>query len=152
MCFNDIFIILKTVTKQILMTCFWNGLLSRLNIYAINKYLNCNLNDKPEPREFVQLLKNNAVVTPDVKCGILGDTALTRKQLEENLEWILNYNVDGVHNGHDCSTCDPFLLLVSQLFMIDIHHNYNNFFVKYVNAKNKCGYILSLSSDKGHLW
>lgn len=134
------------------MTCFWNGLLSRLSIRDINKCLNVNLGDKPDPKTFVNLLKTNITYTPDVKCGEYGDITLSRKALEENFEWISNYNADGVYNGHDCSTCDPFLLLISQLFTIDIFHNYNKSFIKYVNTKNTSGQILVLSSDKGHLW
>lgn len=137
------------------MTCFWNGLLARLTVEEINKALKSNLYDKPDPKLFVKLLKNNATHTIDVEC-VENDgtsTKLTNKALEENLEWIITYNVDKIHDGHDCSTGDPFLLLVSQLFTIDIYHIYNSkYFIKYINSKNTYGRILSLSSDKGHLW
>lgn len=134
------------------MTCFWNGLLSRLSINEINDCLHVRLGDKPHPSDFVHLLQKNIVRTIDVTCGENGDTQLSNKLLDENYEWIINYDVAKIYDGHDCSTCDPFLLLVSQLFTIDIYHNYDKCFVKYVNIKNKSGRILSLSSNRGHLW
>ena len=130
------------------MTCFWNGLLARLSVNEINRALCVNYSYKPEPKEFAILLKFRAVLATDVICG----ERLSQKALDENLESVLNYNVDTIYNGYDCSTCDPFLLLVCQLFVIDIYHNYNGSFVKYVNTKNINGKILSVSSDKGHLW
>lgn len=131
------------------MTCFWNGLLARVSVNEINNALRVKYSDKPDPKTFAQLLKENAILTTDVTWN---GEYLSKNQLNENIEWVTNYNINGVHNGHDCSICDPFLLLICQLFVIDIYHNYNGSFIKYVNAKNICGKILSISSNKGHLW
>jgi hypothetical protein len=137
------------------MTCFWNGLINRLAIEEINKTLKSNLYDKPDPRLFVTLLKNNAIHTTNVECVESDNTTatLSKKALDENLEWILSYDTNKIYDGHDCSTGDPFLLLVSQLFTVDIYHTYNSkYFIKYLNKNNICGKILSISSDRGHLW
>jgi hypothetical protein len=137
------------------MTCFWNGLISRLTIEEINKTLKCNLYDKPDPKLLVTLLKHNAIHTTNVECVESDNTTVTlsKKALDENLEWILSYDTNKIYDGHDCSTSDPFLLLVSQLFTVDIYHTYNSkYFIKYLNKNNICGKILSISSDRGHLW
>lgn len=137
------------------MTCFWNGLLDRITVKEMNAALKANLYDKPDPKTFVRLLIKSATYTPDVVCVDADNRAsmLSEKALGENLEWVTNYNVDKIYEGHDCSIGDPFLLLVSQLFVIDIYHTYNTkYFIKYVNKNNRYGRILCLSSDKGHLW
>jgi len=131
------------------MTCFWNGILSKLPLSLINKNLKINLDTKPTPNDFVILLKNHATMSVDVKWN---NEPLTQKFMEENIEWISNYKVEGIYQGHDCSTCDPFLLLISQLFCVDIQHTYNNKYVTYTNSKNFDGLILNFISDTGHFW
>jgi hypothetical protein len=144
------------------MTCVWIGILSRLSIQEINKclYPYNNLNRKPSEKEFVALLKTNNKPTVDV---LWNGLEISEKMLHENLEWIRDYNIDNIYQGHDCSSADPFLMLISQLFCVDIHHNYNNSlsprdihnnggFIQYTNKNNVSGMILSFISDKGHFW
>jgi hypothetical protein len=131
------------------MTCFWNGILSILPLGHINKTLKINLDIKPSPNDFVILLKNNAIMSVDVKWN---NEPLTQKLMEENLEWVSNYKVECIYQGHDCSTCDPFLLLISQLFCVDIQHNYNGKYITYTNSKNLNGLILNFMSNTGHFW
>jgi len=131
------------------MTCFWNGILSRLSLENINKAMNIKLDIKPNPKEFVILLKNKATLSVDVKWNY---ESLTQKLMEENMEWVNSYNVEHIYQGHDCSSCDPFLLLISQLFVVDICHTYNSKYVTYTNDKNLNGLILNFMSDTGHFW
>lgn len=131
------------------MTCFWNGILSRLSLDYINKSLKVRFDSKPSPKDFIISLISNSKLTLDVKWN---DEQLTSKMMEENLEWVNSYKVDGIYQGHDCSICDPFLLLICQLFVVDIHHNYDGKFIIYTNSKNTNGLILSFMSDKGHFW
>lgn len=131
------------------MTCFWKGILSILPLGHINKALKINLDIKPCPKDFVILLKNHAIMSIDVKWN---NETLTQKLMEENLEWVSNYKVENIYQGHDCSTCDPFLLLISQLFCVDIQHNYNGKYITYTNSKNLNGLILNFMSNTGHFW
>ena len=131
------------------MTCFWKGILLILPLCHINKALKINLDIKPAPNDFVILLKNNAIMSVDVKWN---NEPLTQKLMEENLDWVSNYKVEGINQGHDCSTCDPFLLLISQLFCVDIQHNYNGNYITYTNSKNLNGLILNFMSNTGHFW
>ena len=136
------------------MTCFWDGLISRLfsKDENINKYIRQKglLNfSRPSQKEFVDILKQNVCFTSDV---LWNNQNLSQKSMQENLDWIKDYDSSKIYQGHDCPTCDPFLLLVSQLFTIDIYHNYNESFIKYTNIHNTNGLILSFMSNTGHFW
>lgn len=149
------------------MTCVWVGILSRFSAQEINKRLcydnNFFENRKPNEKEFVALLKNNNKLTVDV---LLDGIEISEKMMNENLEWVRDYNIDNIYHGHDCSTADPFLMLVCQLFCVDIYHIYNislkdnigthplkdGGFIRYTNKNNNSGMILSFISDKGHFW
>ena len=45
-------------------------------------------------------------------------------EMKENYNAIKNYNINKINNGHLCSTCDYFLLLISEIFEVNINHNY----------------------------
>ena len=76
-----------------------------------------------------------------------GET-LTKKQLQENYDHIIDFNPNTIGNGYDCSVCDPFLLLVCYLFNVNIDHNYNGYLMKY--RANNNARILRFSSNTGH--
>jgi hypothetical protein len=93
-------------------------------------------------------LKRNNRYTPDVTWQ---GERLTPKQMQENVEHVRNYNPDHVGYGYLCSTCDPFLLLVSQLFRVNIEHQYLNTIIRY-RYGCPCGRtpVLRFRSDHGH--
>ena len=102
------------------MTCFWDALRDKLNIKKNNK-------------EFISHLKgcnkkDNSILWNDVK--------LTQKQLEENFEHIKDFNEKNINNGYDCSTCDPFLILICELYNTEILHDYNGYKIMYTKIKN----------------
>jgi hypothetical protein len=97
-------------------------------------------------------MKNNCVKTSNVYWN---DTELTEQQIQENNDRIINLDISSIIHGYDCSSCDPFLLLVSQIYRIDIKHNYNGHIIsyKYKNPnKDDCNKMLYFISDKGHFW
>lgn len=132
------------------MTCFWTGLMTKIKPSEINKVLSpkCAYVTMTETL-FISLLKNNACTTIDV---LWNNEDLSLNQMQENLVWVQNYDVSGIHGGHDCSTCDPFLLLISQLFVVNLIHNYNGKQITYTNKCNVVGRTLNFSSDTGHFW
>ena len=83
--------------------------------------------------------------TKDIKWN--GET-LTDKQLEENFEHIRDFNVNSIGGGYLCSTCDPFLFLVCQLFQVDINHNYRGYMMRY-RITNPIK-TLNFESNSGH--
>lgn len=111
------------------MTCFWDGLLKKLKPTDFTIF---GMKRKPICDEFVMLIKSNNIKTPDVKCN--GET-LNDKDMESNIKRI--EIIKKINNGYDCSCCDPVLLLISQLFTINIAHNFNGTIIDYTNTNAK---------------
>lgn len=131
------------------MTCFWNGILNEIDITKLRKVF--NIDHKPRPLEFIKLLQKNAVKTPNI---LWNGQALSKKELDENLERIYSFNANTANIGYDCSCCDPYLLLCCQLFKISIDHNFNGNLMKYKYTENNVDAydILIFGSDRGHFW
>lgn len=70
--------------------------------------------------------------------------------LQENIQHIGNFSAarETLNAGYDCSTCDPFLLLVAQLFRVTIYHNYNGNHIWY--KRKHARQVLCFSSNKYH--
>jgi hypothetical protein len=128
------------------MTCFWNGILESLYINDIEmiKFYN-----KPNIKELINYLKNNNKLVLNV---VWNNFILSNKELYENKISIDNYDINTRNNGYLCSTCDPFLLLVSELFQVDIIHKYNGIEIIYKNIKNLNKKIFNFESNINHFW
>nr|QBK88580.1 MAG: hypothetical protein LCMiAC01_02570 [Mimivirus LCMiAC01] len=125
------------------MTCFWDGILK-----ALNRNIFTNKLHNPKPVELINVLKSCSKITFDT---LWNGKKLTHEQLQENLQHVNDFDVNKLYNGYDCSACDPFLLLVCQLFRVNIIHDYNGRIMKYTHilSINK---TLNFKSDKGHFW
>ena len=128
------------------MACFWNSIIDRLNKDEYFKKINNNI--KLIPEHLILSLKENNRKTNNI---IWQNNELTNKQKEENLENIKLYNVKDIYNGYYCSTFDPFLFLICDLFDISITNYYNNNKIEY-NNKFKSRYTMILYNNKGHMW
>lgn len=117
------------------MACFWKGLIKALNLST-------------NPTQFVNLLQKNAIKTPNITWN---GNKLSNKELEENLEWVKSFNSDRTYDGYFCSTCDPFLLLVCELYGVNIDHQYDGHLIKYRNLKNNLQ-ILKFGSTRSHFY
>ena len=102
------------------MTCFWDALRSRLHLNKSNQ-------------EFIQHLKNNNKTVSVLWNGEI----LSKKQQEENIEHIRDFNENSINNGYDCSICDPFLILVCELYNVNINHSYNGYNMKYTKDNSQ---------------
>lgn len=124
------------------MTCFWDGIIAVLQEHQLISGF------PPTPHQLATFLKQNNRLTTNVTWQ--GST-LTNKQMNENYEHVRNYDISQIRNGYLCSTCDPFLLLIAQLFRINIKHEYVNSFINY-KYKCSCGKtpVLRFRSDMGH--
>lgn len=123
------------------MSCFWDGLSSSLYSHNLIK-------NQPPAIQLAKFLKIHNMYTPNVKWQ---GERLSPQQMKENVDHISNYDTNQVGSGYLCSTCDPFLLLVSQLFRVNIEHQYLNTKIHYV-YECTCGKtpILRFRSDYGH--
>ena len=116
------------------MTCFWDGIRNGLNINKSNL-------------EFILYLKSNNTKDLHIICN---DCNLIEKQLDENFQHINEYNENNINNGYDCSSCDPFLILICHIYNININHNYNGFLIKYIN--NYDYKTILFQSNSNHFW
>lgn len=124
------------------MTCFWDGILHNLKEDDFQKVFQMN---KPNNKDFVKLLKNNNKKTKNTKWN---GEKLSEKQLEENFIHIKDFNENSINNGYLCSICDPFLILVSEIFILNINHNFCGNIMKYTT--NQASRTLIFKSNKSH--
>ncbi len=117
------------------MTCFWDALL-----LGIPKDIRFN-----NQREFVIYLQSHNIETVSIS---VNNAILTQKELEENIERVKNYDVNTINDGYLCSAFDPFLILVAELFKINIYHNFNGNMIEFIH--NKPIYNLYLNSSSSH--
>lgn len=129
------------------MTCFWDGLISKLTLNEINKHLADRTLSSVPPAEFVNMLKaRSAKSRPDDV--LWNGQPLTDKLMQETAEWIAEYNVAKIGDGHDCSICDPFLIMICHIFMVCIEHNYLGHKITYTNTNG--GRVLNFGSNNSH--
>ena len=123
------------------MSCFWDSILKKLNKNDLQKYKIHN------NQELVTYLKNNNCSTDNVLCN---NQKLSEKQKVENKEHIQCYQTNTISQGYLCSTCDPFLLLLCEIFEITIHNNYNGNKIIYSHqTTNK--YTIQLNNNSSHM-
>jgi len=73
---------------------------------------------------------------------------LKKQEREEHSEAIKVYNTKNIGNGHLTSTCDSFLLLLCELFTLNITHNYCGKIIQYTCENPRK--TLKFNSNKGH--
>jgi hypothetical protein len=115
------------------MTCVWTGIINALKL-------------KFTPLELLKHVQDHNIKTNDI---LWNGQILTDRMYEENIEWIKSIDPNNINHGYDCSTCDPLLFLIAQLYNVSIKHNYNNTMIHYLN-KNYQNNIINFISDRGH--
>jgi hypothetical protein len=126
------------------MTCFWDGILSLLHQKELKSVL--NVNDKDNVG-FINGLKKHNIKTVHVTWNV---EKLSEKQHAENHEHIKNIDVLRINDGYLCSSYDPVLFLIAELFFASIKHNYKNHVMRY--ARKNAKIELEFASDTGHFW
>ena len=133
------------------MTCFWDGIMSKIPLADMNKYLGGVKN----VQDLINLLKARCVMSliNDVEWN---GQPLSPKMIAETKEWVANYNAAAIGGGHDCSVCDPFLILICHIFRVNIIHDYNGHKINYViastSANSAARSTISFGSNSGHFW
>jgi hypothetical protein len=117
------------------MTCFWVGVMQGLDI-------SCDIVN------FIYSLKRKVRQTKHVSCNGI---RLTSNQLLENMRAVKQYAISSANQGYDCSAFDPFLMLICELYSINIVHIYRGIVITYKNesSSNKTVHV---ESDGGHFW
>ena len=127
------------------MTCFWDGILQALDTSDF-QVVGCN--NRLNRQQLINLLKTKNVEIQDVTWN---GKKLTQQEMKEHYKAIKDYNISNIHQGHLCSSCDSFLLLISQLFNVNIKHLYLNVNIEYKNEKVQRK-TLEFASNRGHFW
>jgi hypothetical protein len=82
-----------------------------------DKFTQRFLGNYSSPIDFVRCLKNANTMIEGTSWQ--GDV-ISRKQQEENYEWIRDYDENTIYNGHLTSPADPFIMLVAYLLHIEV--------------------------------
>lgn len=117
------------------MTCVWDAIIKEFNL-------------KISPLSLLSKIQSSNIKTTDV---LWQGKELTKQVLQENIEWISALSSDQVLKGYYCSTCDPLLLLISQLYKVSILHIYNGHKIRYTNIHNP-NKIIKFKSNNQHFW
>ena len=117
------------------MTCVYDCLIRELKL-------------KMSPEQLLKRLKKNNRVTRNV---LWNNEELTEQQLKENYDRIQSID-DSLIDGYDCSTCDPVLVLVSELHNKSITHEFNGIVVKYKNKAANSKRRLIITSNDNHMF
>ena len=139
-----LFLFVNDKISLLYMTCFWDGILQSLKKTDIQNII--KRDTKPNNKEFIQWLQTMNTPMIDV---VWNNEQLSTQEIKEHMETIKSYNINNINRGHDCGVCDSFLLLISQLFQVNIHHSYINHQIRYVNTKH-CRKTLHFSSTSSH--
>lgn len=115
------------------MTCVWNGLINALSLNM-------------KAKDLLKHVQENNIKTSDITWN---GEVLTEKNYTENIEWIKCIKETEIYHGYDCSTCDPLLFLIAQIYNVSIHHNYNGIMIKYINKKY-ADKVINVMSTRGH--
>ena len=130
------------------MTCFWNGILKGLKKDDLEYITKRPVNRWPTIRELIIFLKKSNRMTDNVTWN---SNTLSKMEKEENKHAIKTFNISGINNGYGCSTCDPFLLLICEIFCVNINHFFLNKIMRYENKK-LARKTITFRSNYGHFW
>ena len=124
------------------MTCFWDGILKSLKKDDFD-FIG---ESKKDNYKLIEMLKKKAQPMHHI---LWQGQIIKEREIQEHLEAINDYDINGISNGHLTSTCDSFLLLICQIFHVDIIHYYMNheIYYKYRGNSRK---TLRFSSNNGH--
>ena len=114
------------------MTCVWNGLIHKLKLNM-------------SPNNLCEKIKKENKITENVS---VGGVMLTENQKKENYERVSI--ISNISNGYDMSTCDPLLILISELYSVNISHKFNQYEISYVNTQATSN--IDVCSNNHHFW
>lgn len=123
------------------MTCFWDSILTCLND---DDYRFANIG-KGNHKHFITQLKLRNRPMESIQWQ---REKLREQEIKEHMEAIKDYNINGIHSGHLTSICDSFLLLICELFHINIIHRYLNINISYSHPNPRKTF--KFNSNKGH--
>lgn len=126
------------------MSCFWDALLTKI---PDDSYKLIGVEKPKSAAEMLKLLQLFNVMTINVSWQ---GEIMYLNELQENYRWVETYS-DKVTAGTLVSSQSPFLMLVCQLFKLNIDHIYNGHEIKYIYcADDKLNKKLLFKASKTH--
>lgn len=121
------------------MTCFWNGILSLLDLNELNSVLNRTWRQNPHPKKFIKALKKYNVPVSTIKHN---GNILRESEVRDNFKTIKSLDPNQCGEGYLCSGCEPVFFLICYLFNYDIEHMIrdglnNDVFIQYTHPSSK---------------
>lgn len=115
------------------MTCFWSAIIRTLSREE-REILDMKKSNVNEEVELVMSLKRRSNRLIDAEVIWQGEKL--KPQLCNELKmWVDNYNVNKISNGHDTSSCDPFLVQLCEILGWKIEFKYMNSRIIFVPAR-----------------
>src|ERR1700676_2895994 len=99
------------------MSCVWDGLLEALKLTLT-------------PRNFLFELKKSNIKTIHMEWN---SSKLTDQQLDENYHRIKSLSYKDISDGYNCSSFEPLLFLIAEIYGVSIEHNYLGNKIEYTN-------------------
>jgi hypothetical protein len=137
------------------MTCFWTALIAGLpsELFQLDTHIGASSRPRRmDPSSFVSYLQSHNKETPNVQ---INKKFLNKQRMEENFEAVRIYDKNSMYDGYWCAAEDPFIFFVSELFQINIHHNFcgHTFIYTFVDSESKvsASKTLYLRSSNGHM-
>ena len=128
------------------MSCFWQGIISSFN-KSERKYFKIETKSVKD-KNIINFIKQLKLLNKKTSNVFWNNQKLSEKELEENYLHIVNYDIETLNNGYDCSCADPFLFLIADLLNVNIKHDYNDNIIEYnIDKQLKTLYF---SSDTSH--
>jgi len=124
------------------MTCFWDGILQ-----ALHSSPRLLLGNKYNKEKLINLLKNKNRRVENI---LWNNELISNQEKEEHYKAVKDFDIKNIRSGYYCSTCDSFLLLICELFNVNIEHIYMGIKINY--KKIGANRILKFGSDRGHFW
>ena len=112
------------------MSCFWTGLCNK--VPALKKI---------GPKEVRKALQSVNIKTKSITWN---GNPLSEQVQEENWQWVKDYSRPW-NDGHDTSSCDPFLALVCEVFTINIDFSFAGASCKFRHPKAKSTVVFQSS-------
>jgi len=126
------------------MTCFWTGLIKALKSLTTHKN---NPKSIVNAQDLMTFVKKKNCMTKSVKWN---NEPISEQLMKENMDAINELDVAKINQGYDWSSCDPVLLLISEIFKINISHMHNGNKLSYVC--NGAQHHITVYSNIGHFW
>ena len=123
------------------MTCFWDSILSCLKDDDY-RFADIGIGSQTH---FIKQIKLRNRPMKSIKWQ---GQRLREQEIKEHMEAVKEYNVTGIGNGHLTSICDSFLLLICELFHINIIHRYLNINISYSHPNPRKTF--RFNSNRGH--